>query len=141
MLDVRGAQVFLCSRDNPSALTAFASHRRGSHLNLSAGSCFQARLRMTAGPFSTRPFSRANRELCNGHTMLSAGGPGFQSFCLSLTTPSLLSRAPTQQSAFGPRDIPDARPEVELELWKFISFPVSGRQFLLISGSTSPCGA
>jgi hypothetical protein len=32
-------------------------------------------------------------------------------------------------------------PEVELELWKFISFPVSERQFLLISGSTPPCGA
>jgi hypothetical protein len=32
-------------------------------------------------------------------------------------------------------------PEVELELWKFISFPVSGRQFLLISGSTPSCGA
>jgi hypothetical protein len=29
-------------------------------------------------------------------------------------------------------------PEVELELWKFISFPVSGRQSLLISGSTPP---
>jgi hypothetical protein len=32
-------------------------------------------------------------------------------------------------------------PEVELELWKFISFPVSERQFLLISCSTPPCGA
>jgi hypothetical protein len=31
-------------------------------------------------------------------------------------------------------------PEVELELWKFISFPVSERQFLLISGSTPPGG-
>ena len=34
----------------------------------------------------------------------------------------------------------DHRPEVELELWKFISFPVSERQFLLTSGSTPPCG-
>jgi hypothetical protein len=29
-------------------------------------------------------------------------------------------------------------PKVELKLWKFIPFPVSGRQFLLISGSTPP---
>jgi hypothetical protein len=37
--------------------------------------------------------------------------------------------------------IAESWPEVELELWKFISFPVSERQFLLISGSTPPRGA
>jgi len=29
-------------------------------------------------------------------------------------------------------------PELELELWKFISFPVSERQFLLVSGQLRP---